>query len=210
MADSHHPDDARRRFLRGLALAPLVLATPTIFLARDVGLAEAMSLPPTPACGDDDDDDPTPPQIEGPFFKPRSPRRTSLVEPPVAGAALAVTGRVLDTDCRPIANALLDVWQCDAAGHYDNAGFTLRGHQFTDHAGRYRLETIVPGLYPGRTRHIHIKVQAANRPALTTQLYFAGEPGNRRDRIFDPRLTLRGIEGDRGGAATFDFVLDLR
>ena len=59
------------------------------------------------------------------------------------------------------------------------------GHQFTDASGAYRLETIVPGHAPG-TPAIHLKVQAPNRPALTTQLYFPGEAGNARDGIYDP------------------------
>ena len=69
-----------------------------------------------------------------------------------------------------VARALLDVWHADDRGGYDTAGFRLRGHQFTDGSGRFELETIVPGLYPGRTRHIHVKVQAPNGPILTTQL----------------------------------------
>ena len=49
------------------------------------------------------------------------------------------------------------------------------------------FETIVPGKYPGRTRHYHVKVQAPGRSILTTQLYFPGEPGNDGDRIFEFR-----------------------
>src|ERR671923_286173 len=71
------------------------------------------------------------------------------------------------------------------------AGFPLRGHQFTDDAGRYRLETVVPGLYPGRTRHIHVKVQAPNQPVLTTQLYFPGEARNAADGIFNQALLMQ-------------------
>ena len=88
-------------------------------------------------------------------------------------------------------------------------GFRLRGHQFTDDAGPYRLETVVPGLYPGRTRHIHVKVQAPDGPVLTTQLYFPGEPGNARDGIFQPELVLTDVR-DTGGArqGSFTFVLE--
>ncbi|MGH2608461.1 MAG: hypothetical protein ACRDHF_05170, partial [Tepidiformaceae bacterium] len=122
------------------------------------------TLAPTPACADDDD--PTPAQTEGPFFTPDSPERTVLFESGMAGTTLLLTGAVVSTGCEPIAQALVDFWQCDDAGEYDNAGYTLRGHQFTDANGNYRLETIVPGLYPGRTRHIHVKVQAPNEPIL--------------------------------------------
>ena len=72
--------------------------------------------------------------------------------------------------------------------NYDNEGYTFRGHQFADDEGRFTLETIVPGIYPGRTRHIHVRVQAPDQPILTTQLYFPGESGNQGDGIFDPAL----------------------
>ncbi len=160
--------------------------------------AEPVSLAPTPA------------QTEGPYFTPNSPQRTSLLESGLAGTRLIVTGRVLGTDCRPIARALLDFWQADDRGAYDNRGFRLRGHQFADETGRYELETILPGLYTGRTRHIHVKVQAPNQPVLTTQLYFPDEPANETDGIFDPALVMEvedAEEGDEGKVAFFTFAL---
>jgi protocatechuate 3,4-dioxygenase beta subunit len=108
-----------------------------------------------------------------------------------------------------VRGALVDFWQADAAGGYDNIGYKLRGHQYTDDSGRYSLETVVPGLYPGRTRHFHVRVQAANRPILTTQLYFPGEPQNRRDGIFNEKLLLTMRQNGRENLATFDFVLDV-
>jgi protocatechuate 3,4-dioxygenase beta subunit len=167
----------------------------------------AQTLAPTPACGDDDDV--TPEQTEGPFFTPDSPERQSLREPGITGEDLIVSGFVLSTDCRPVPGALLDFWQADDAGEYDNTGYRLRGHQFAGDDGSYRLETINPGLYTGRTRHIHVKVQAPDRPVLTTQLYFPDEPGNQQDGIFDDALVM-AID-DSGGArqGSFNFVLDL-
>ena len=83
----------------------------------------------------------------------------------------------------------------------------MRGHQFTDQDGRFTLQTIVPGLYPGRTRHIHVKVQRPNGPVLTTQLYFPGEARNAADGIFSTEL-LMAIEDITGGkTGAFDFVL---
>src|SRR5438034_9958655 len=104
---------------------------------------------------------PTPAQTEGPYFKPGSPMRTSLVEPGMAGTRLALSGRVLSRDCRPIAGARLDFWQADSSGTYDNAGYRLRENQSTGPDGRYLLETIVPGQYPAPTEHLHVKMQAA-------------------------------------------------
>jgi protocatechuate 3,4-dioxygenase beta subunit len=170
--------------------------------------AQATALPPTPSC-DDGDDDPTPAQTEGPYYTPNTPERASLLEPGMAGTKLVVTGYVLATDCTPVARALLDFWQADDGGQYDNAGYRLRGHQFTDDRGRFTLETVVPGLYPGRTRHIHVKVQAPNRPVLTTQLYFPGESRNRNDGIFREDLVMAVQDTADGKAASFDFVLDL-
>ena len=157
-------------------------------------------LDPTPAC---DDHGATPEQTEGPYFKPSSPERNDLLEDGVNGDRLVVGGTVLGTDCKPIGNALLDFWQADGDGEYDNDGFRLRGHQFTDSRGRFTLTTVVPGLYPGRTRHIHVKVQKRDGDVLTTQLYFPDEPQNASDGIFDEALLL-DVKGSR---ARYDFVL---
>ena len=125
----------------------------------------------------------------------------------MSGTPLAVSGRVLSTSCQPINAAKLDFWQADNGGNYDNVGFRLRGHQFTDAEGRFSLQTIVPGLYPGRTRHIHVKVQAPNGRILTTQLYFPNEPRNAADGIFSSALLMSVQDSGAGRAATFDFVL---
>ena len=104
--------------------------------------------------------------------------------------------------------ALLDFWQADADGEYDNDGYRLRGHQFADGDGPLRAcDTIVPGLYPGRTRHIHVKVQRPHGQILTTQLYFPGEPRNRTDGIFDARCSWTSAGAGSGRRARFRFVL---
>jgi protocatechuate 3,4-dioxygenase beta subunit len=205
----------RRRLLElGVALpVPFVLAAcggdsseATSTQARETTTgtttSETTTLVPTPAC--DDGDDPTPEQTEGPFFTPNSPERTSLREDGFGGTPLVLTGTVLATVCTPLSGALLDFWHADDAGEYDNEGYRLRGHQFTDANGAYRLETIVPGLYTGRTRHIHVKAQRRGGSVLTTQLYFPDEPGNESDGIFDPALL---VTIPKSGDARFDFVL---
>ena len=182
------------------------------------GLAASMMLMPggiglgaaeLPAACDDGKAEATPAATEGPFFTPDSPERSSLIEPGVSGVRLVVSGLVLSTSCRPVARALLDFWQSDADGRYDNRGYRLRGHLFTDASGTYRLETILPGAYAGRTPHIHVKVQAPNGPVLTTQLYFPGEPRNATDGIFRPDLLVRMSDAADGKQARFDFVLDV-
>jgi protocatechuate 3,4-dioxygenase beta subunit len=147
----------------------------------------------------------TPRQTEGPFFKTDTPKRTSLVETGSRGQPLVLTGVVLSRDCRPVAGALLDFWHADDEGEYDNRGYRYRGHQFTDAQGRYRLETIVPAEYPGRTRHIHVKAQAPGRRVLTTQVYFPNDPANARDGLYRPELAMKL---PRRGEGAFDFVID--
>lgn len=149
-------------------------------------------------------------QTEGPYYKTGSPERTSLLEPGMSGTRIILTGYVLSRECRPIARAWVDFWQANDRGEYDNTGFRLRGHQFADNAGIYSLETVLPGLYPGRTRHIHVKVRAPGGSVLTTQIYFPGEAQNQRDGIFHPSLVAAMQEGGAGRVAFFNFVIDAR
>jgi protocatechuate 3,4-dioxygenase beta subunit len=106
--------------------------------------------------------------------------------------------------------AWLDFWQADDRGQYDTAGYRLRGHQFTDAAGAFSLETTLPGLYPGRTRHIHVKVRAPNGPTLTTQLYFPGEPRNQGDGLFNPGLVVMTKDLAAGQVALINFIVETR
>ncbi|WNQ10560.1 hypothetical protein MJA45_23540 [Paenibacillus aurantius] len=169
------------------------------------GQTPSPSLPPTPACGHEDG---TPEVTEGPYSTPNSPERSSLLEEGMAGVKLTVSGFVLNRDCQPVQGALLDFWQADSKGSYDNTGFRLRGHQYTDSSGAFRLETVVPGLYPGRTRHLHVKVQAPKGKVLTTQLFFPGEPGNAKDGIYRKELLLEKMEtADNQQKGAFTFVL---
>ena len=149
----------------------------------------------------------TPEVTEGPYFKAGSPERASLVEDGMAGTKIVITGYVYTADCKPVANALLDFWQADAGGNYDNSGYTLRGHQLTDANGHYQLTTIVPGLYPGRTEHIHVKVQAPNGKLITSQLFFPGVTQNGSDGIFDPALLLNIQKSSDGLQGQFNFVV---
>ena len=181
-------------------------------LAAGLGFADieqtfAQQLDPTPACHAGDA--PTVRQTEGPFFKPRSPQRVELIEPGINGQPIEIAGFVLTRACKPIAGALIDVWQADGAGNYDNSGFRLRGHQFTDAEGRYRLRSVVPGAYEGRTRHIHVKVQPPGGRTLTTQLYFPGEAKNQRDGLFRKELLVRTAKAGGWLAGRFDFVLEV-
>ena len=194
---------SRRRILSTGAFA----VTGFVLAIRD-GFGQ-QSLAPTPACHDDDE--PTIAETEGPFFKPRSPQRSNLRESGIAGRAVDLSGLVLTRSCRPVPGALVDLWHADDNGVYDNKNFRLRGHVFTDNEGRYAFQTIVPGLYPGRTRHYHVKVQApGERPDLTTQFYFPDESRNRSDGLFRRELVMQVSEAKDALVARFDVVLALK
>jgi protocatechuate 3,4-dioxygenase beta subunit len=110
------------------------------------------------------------------------------------GQRIIVSGRLLDDDGRPIAGALLEVWQANAAGRYHHRAdvhpapldphFTGAGRTVTDADGRYAFTTIRPGAYPWRNHdnawrpaHIHFSVFGRNfRNRLVTQMYFPGDP----------------------------------
>jgi protocatechuate 3,4-dioxygenase beta subunit len=202
MTDDHRLA-SRRQILAGGASAAMGLVLDT-----DDGFTQ-QALAPTPACHAGEM--PTRPQIEGPFFKPASPLRGDLREPGMAGRPAELAGFVLTRACRPVAGALIELWHADDQGEYDNTGFRLRGHLFADAKGHYAFKTIMPGLYPGRTRHFHIKVQAAaESPVLTTQLYFPDEPRNQEDDLFRLELTMQIAASDDALRARFDLVLAMR
>lgn len=205
-----HPEPARltRRTLAALAAATAAFALAGAPLAAQDDPSGPAPLPSTPEC-DDGDDVPTAPQSQGPFFTPDSPERTNLREADLPGTPLLLRGYVLNTACEPIPGALLEFWQADDAGVYDNEGFRLRGHQLADEAGRWTLETIMPGRYPGRTRHVHVRVQPPGGELLVTQLYFPDEPANDGDFLFDLALLVEPDAEAAAGevAARFDFVL---
>lgn len=200
------PAFSRRRFLHAVAVA----AAPVAFLSRVRSLlgrdGDSVELDPTPAVGEQLKL--TPEETAGPFFKPESPLKADFREAGLTGIPTRITGFVLDRRGKPISGALLDFWHADAGGQYDLEGFRCRGHQFTDVDGRYALETVVPGLYPGRTRHYHARLQAAHGPNLTTQLYFPGEARNATDLLFRPELLLKIREANALRVGTFNFVLE--
>lgn len=153
---------------------------------------------------------PTPSQIEGPYYKNGSPEKVNFYGKNISGNKFTLTGYVLNTKCQPITHAWVAFWQANANGQYDNEGYTLRGYQYTDSNGKYTLSTVVPGMYPGRTPHIHVKVRATSTsPVLTTQLYFPGLESNSSDAIYNPALQIQNVKDTKAGkSATFNFILN--
>jgi protocatechuate 3,4-dioxygenase beta subunit len=187
----------RRHFLNAWLAGPMVLA--------GIGTGQAQPLDATPAC--DSGDAPTPPQTAGPFYTPGTPRKQNF-RGDGNGRPVTLFGFVVDRNCRPQAGVTVDFWHADDAGTYDNRGYRFRGHQVSDADGRYMFETILPGEYPGRTRHYHALVASSGGTRLVTQLYFPGDPGNARDFLFDSRLLVELTNAADGALARFDFVID--
>lgn len=139
-------------------------------------------------------------QTVGPFFGPCLLRegaiRNVLVEPQTVGERIRIEGRVLDGDGAPVPDALVEIWQADAAGHYNHPAdpqpgidFTGYGRSGTNEDGGYWFETIKPGPVSFDGQHMqapHIVVTVFSRGLLNhlvTRLYFAGEPANASDPI---------------------------
>lgn len=146
---------------------------------------------------------------EGPYYKEGSPERQKISEDGTPGTHLILKGYVFDTECKRISNAWLDFWQADGEGNYDNEGFNLRGHQFTNKDGFFRIETVVPGQYPGRTEHIHFKVRRDEKSsAITSQLFFPDASGNHSDSIYSDSLLVDfGTDPDGSKYASFNIVV---
>jgi protocatechuate 3,4-dioxygenase beta subunit len=145
----------------------------------------------------------------GPFYKENAPFKQRLGEG-IEGERLIITGKVMDMRCQPLKGAILDIWQANSTGEYDNKGFTLRGKVKTNNDGIYIIDTIIPKEYGQgditRPGHIHLKVGVPNQPTLTTQLYFEGDP-YLTDRE-DKSLVMKTNEANGIKKAKFDFVIE--
>jgi protocatechuate 3,4-dioxygenase beta subunit len=170
------------------------------------GLATAAAMPLVPrALRADSSLTITPQQTLGPFY-PNDwtgdiDNDLVLVQGEAAkalGHITHVSGKILDAAGQPVRNAQVEIWQCDANGVYRHPrdtswfskrerdpGFQSRGRMTTDAEGNYSFRTIRPVAYPGRTPHIHFKVDAPDKEQLVTQMYVEGDPGNERDGILN-------------------------
>ena len=146
----------------------------------------------------------SPSQTLGPFYPRNANERPAETDADLLrldgdrvltkGVPIFLTGRVLDRRGQPLSNAAVEIWQCDANAVYHHpAGgaeaerdpnFQGYGAARTDSAGAFHFRTIKPIAYPGRTPHIHVRVQASGASPFATQLYLADDPGNRRDFLF--------------------------
>ena len=152
---------------------------------------------------------PTESDMLGPFYKEDAPFKQRLGEG-IEGERLIITGKVMDMRCQPLKGAILDIWQANSTGEYDNKGFTLRGKVETNNDGVYLIDTIIPKEYGQgditRPGHIHLKVGVPNQPTLTTQLYFEGDPY--LTDLEDKSLIMKITDSNGTKKAKFDFVIE--
>jgi len=212
----------RRRFLTGVAVLSAFAIKPG---AINPALAEILT---------------TPGQTEGPFYPIDKPidqdadlTQLGNTEKRAAGDLLLIQGRILTPDNRPVSNALVEIWQANAWGRYQDRrqrsdapwdpNFQGYGHVTTGADGKYAFRTIRPAGYGPdyrrRTPHIHFRISGGQLDRFTTQMYFAGEPENANDgplnRISDAAaqkrlmVVLKPIQGQdsRTRFGIFDIVL---
>jgi protocatechuate 3,4-dioxygenase beta subunit len=151
----------------------------------------------------------TPEETAGPFwFDPHLDRRDIREGRPGVPLTLALT--LVDTDCKPIEGARIDIWHCDKDGLYsgyeqpegDTSGETfLRGSQVTDARGVATFTTIYPGWYGGRATHIHFKARTGKRTYVTSQFAF---PDAQNDAVY--RTALYRGRGKNPTRTRSDFV----
>ncbi len=143
----------------------------------------------------------TPSNALGPFYPPAKPADSDADLTQIAGRAgraqgtiLVVTGRIVDTKGRPIEGAKIELWQANAFGRYHHPSdseasgpidpaFQGYGSLRSASDGSFRITTIKPPPYGGRTPHIHFIV-AAGKTRLTTQMFFEGEARNESDSLY--------------------------
>lgn len=125
--------------------------------------------------------------ILGPFYRPDAPIRSDLVHEGLEGNRIQILGKVFSADCdsedkQVLENAMVEIWQCDTSGDYDNesSDYQLRARQISNSEGHYTFNTILPGKYLNgalyRPAHIHFRVTADNHKELISQIYFQGDP----------------------------------
>jgi len=180
----------------------------------------------------------TPAQVNGPFFPmaindydwdmTHVPGHRDRAE----GEVVEIVGRVLDSTCKPLRGAILDIWQANAGARYLHPrdpspvpldpNFEGYARLYTAADGAYRLRTIIPGAYPVgpdwvRPPHIHFKVHPAMSPSITTQMYFAGHELNQKDGLYlhtpeaaRPLITVAfdGTTADGVPVGTFDLHVE--
>ena len=126
--------------------------------------------------------------ILGPYYIQNTPIRNVLADPDEPGQRLVISGEVLTENCESLVpGTMIEVWQADDSGCYsvnqdcsdgnpDFDPFNLRGKLFAGSDGIYQFETVLPGFYEGRPRHIHIRITLPTGLTMNSQIYFEDDP----------------------------------
>ena len=126
--------------------------------------------------------------ILGPYYFEDVPFRNIIAHEEEPRERLFISGKVKQNDCEnSISGSLIEIWQANDDGCYgiiedcdtgnpENDYFNLRGKFFSDINGDYTFESILPGYYGSRPRHIHIKITTPDEEVLVSQLYFENDP----------------------------------
>ncbi|MCP5083378.1 MAG: intradiol ring-cleavage dioxygenase [Alphaproteobacteria bacterium] len=172
----------------------------------------------------------TPRQTAGPFYPEAIPAESDMDLTQFSGGmaqgeVIEISGAVFSEKGNPLPGTVVELWQANAYGRYHHSGddspeprdphFQGFGAVSADKQGAYRFRTVLPGLYPGRTRHLHFRLVRDGRPALVTQMYFPGENGNARDGLFNwlgseeaqQAATARLMVASDRSKLRFDFVM---
>lgn len=159
---------------------------------------------------------PSPPDIEGPFYRPDIPVGGDMDIHGDAGLPLIFSGTVTDTDCAPLEGAVVELWHAtpvlpdgapgDVNAEYDGTdAYRYYAQVATDADGRFEFTTLRPGWYLNgsayRPAHLHLKVWVGDSERLTTQVYFAGDPFNADDTWYNPDME---IDPDADGRASLE------
>lgn len=151
--------------------------------------------------------------ILGPKYREGAPYRYQIADPSEPGERFFVNGRVQDRSCVALAGAVVEVWQADDTGIYDDTSpeFRLRGRAAIDASGEYGFETILPGVYLGRPRHLHfmVRYELNGQPAeFITQLYFEGDPNLANEPPSNADRAIAPVQRQDGLHGVFDLTLD--
>jgi protocatechuate 3,4-dioxygenase beta subunit len=224
-ADPYHSHSGDKRDISRRRMLHAALALGSASLLGPAGRLFAADAPLTP----------TPRNAKGPFYPVKKPADQDADLTVVAGrnaraegTVLYLSGRILDTRGKPQSGAVIELWQANTYGRYDHPNddspvpldpnFQGYGLLRADAEGRYRIKTIKPAPYSGRTRHIHFIV-AGSGMKLTTQMFFPDEKLNDDDGLWryldrDQRRASVARYTDGSGdmesgalAATWDVVL---
>ena len=147
---------------------------------------------------------PTAEMTLGPFF-PREFAQDANDLAAGAAGAIEITGRVTELDGKPLDNVILEIWQADAAGRFDNPAFSGWGRAPTDAQGVYRFRTIRPGAAAGRAPHVNFLILYSGlMRQLQTAMFFSAAP----DPVLDVvKAKDRLIARQSGNTYTFDIRL---